>query len=154
MQTQKNIQCISEFYIILQCFPHIDWGRPGIFTAAQVYLVTHFCFYYYYYPLTLFLSTRENETIRNRLTIGKSPLALHVLYGSFCVLDNCRHSHRQAPVFPICSLWQAASTALCQQLPRDERDFSTIFSNFQTLLADFIHNRFILTTLAKKKKKP
>ncbi len=40
------------------------------------------------------------------------------------------------------------STALCHQLPRDERDFSTIFSNFQNILAAFIffHNRYILTT--------
>ncbi len=39
---------------IYQCFPHIDFtwaGRPGILTAAQVYLVTHFCFYYYYYTI-------------------------------------------------------------------------------------------------------
>ncbi len=36
-------------------------------------------------------------------------------------------------------LWRAAliSTALCHQLPRDKRDFSTIFSNFQTLLVAF-----------------
>ncbi len=65
------------------------------------------------------------------------------------VCDNCRHSHRQPPVFPIRSLWRAASTALCHQLPRDERDFSTIFRNVQTLLDDFFRNRYILTTLKK-----
>lgn len=34
-----------------QCFPHIDltWaGHPGILTAAQIYLVTYFCLYYFY----------------------------------------------------------------------------------------------------------
>ncbi len=44
----------------------------------------------------------------------------------------------------IIYLWRAASisTISCHQLLRDERDFSTIFSNFQTLLAAFFfHNR-------------
>ncbi len=54
--------------------------------------------------------------------------------------------------FPYIHLWRAASisTALCHQLPRD---FSTIFSNFQTPLADFFHYRYILTTQANLWKK-
>ncbi len=127
-----------------QCFPHIDFtwaGRPGILTAAQVYLVTHFCFYYYYYLLHFFfLSARDNETIRDRITSGKSPLAQRVSYCSFCVLKSRRHSHSVSHT--LIHLWRAAtiSTARCHQ-PRvshtHEHNFSTIFSNFQTLLAAF-----------------
>ncbi len=83
-----DLPLITELALLIrcaQCFPHIDFtwvGHPGIFTAAQVYLVAHFFFNYYYYPLTLFfvifLSALENETIRDRLTSGKSPLALCV----------------------------------------------------------------------------
>ncbi len=86
--------------MIEQCFPHIDltWaGRPGILTAAQVYLVTHFCFYYYYYLLHFFLSARDNETIRDWITSGKSPLVLCVSYCSFCELKNVD----TPSVFPI-----------------------------------------------------
>ncbi len=85
----------------------------GILTAAQVYLVTHFCYLLHFF----FLSTRDNETIRDRLTRGKSPLARRVSHCSFCVLRNCRHSHRQALSL---YLQRAAtiSTARCHQLPR------------------------------------
>ncbi len=113
-------------------------GGPPRLTAAQIYLVTHFCFYYYYY-LTLFLffflSARDNETIRDRLTSWKSPLARLVLHCSFCVLKNCRHSHRQALFF---YLYVAGSNNIHRPLPSapashtQEREFSTIFSNFQT----------------------
>ncbi len=127
----------------IQCFPHIDFtwaGRPGILTAAQVYLVKHFCFYYYYYLLHFFLSARDNETIRDRLNSGKSPLALCVSYCSFCVLKKCRHSHRRSPpVFPI-RWFICGGPQLLPSAPAShthERDFSTIFSHFQTLLAAF-----------------
>ncbi len=48
----------APVYVYIQCFPHIDFtwaGRPGILTAAQVYLAKHFCFYYYYHLLHFFL---------------------------------------------------------------------------------------------------
>ncbi len=129
----------------------------GVFPTHRLYLggPPKYIWWHIFVFITIlillqFLSARENETIHNRLTIGKSPLALHISFGSFCVLENCRHSHRQPPVFPIRSLWRAASTALCHQLPRDECDFSTIFRNFQTLLVDFFHNKYTLTALAKK----
>ncbi len=110
-------------------FPtHGLYGRPSIF------LVTYFCFYYYYYLLHFFLSARDNETIRDRLTSWKSPLARRV---SHCyVLKNCPHSHRRSPVFPIC--WficgglATISTAPLPSAPAShthERDFSIIFSN-------------------------
>ncbi len=113
--------------------PHIDfvntyiYSRPSIFGDTFLFLLLLLSSY------TFFLSARENETIRNRLTIGKSPLAPHISYGSFCVLKNCRHSHRQPPVFPIGSFVASRLNInrLCHQLPLDEREFSTIFSNFQ-----------------------
>ncbi len=80
-----------------------------------------------------------------------SPLALRVSY--CCVLKNCRHSHRQ-PCFPY-DLFVAGRNNIHHPLPSvpsshtQECDFSTIFSNFQTLLAAFFpHNRYILTNLA------
>jgi len=77
---------------IIKCFPHIDFTWAGrIFMSAQVYFVTLF----------FILSARENETVRDRLTSGKSSLALSVSYFSFCVLKNCQLSHRKSPVFPI-----------------------------------------------------
>ncbi len=111
---------LGNISITIQCFPHIDFtwaGRPGILTAAQVYLVTHFYFYYYYYHLLhFFLPARDNETIRDRLTSWKSPLARRVSHCSFCVLRNCPHSHRQALSL---YLWRDAtiSTTRCHQLP-------------------------------------
>ncbi len=69
-------------------------GRPSIFGGTFLFLLLLL-------SLTLFLSARDNENICDRLTSGKSPLAPRVLYCSFCVLNNCRHSHRQSPVFPI-----------------------------------------------------
>ncbi len=120
-----------------QCFPHIDFtsaGRPGILTAAQVYLVTHFCFYYYYYLLHI-LSARDNETIRDRLTSGKSPLAQRVSYCSFCVLKNCRHSHNLL-CFPYADLFVAGRNNIHRPLPSAPASH-TIFSNFQTVLAAF-----------------
>ncbi len=85
-----------------------------------------------------------------------SPLALRVSY--CCVLKNCRHSHRQ-PCFPY-DLFVAGRNNIHHPLPSapsshtQECDFSTIFSNFQTLLAAFFpHNRYILTNLATFLKK-
>ncbi len=96
---------LYHWVIILYCsVSHTDFtwaGRPGILTAAQVYLVKHFCFYYYYLLHFFFLSARDNETIRDRLNSGKTPLALRISYCSFCVLKNCPHSLRRSPVFPI-----------------------------------------------------
>ncbi len=110
-------------------------------TAAQVYLVTHFCFYYYYYLLHFFfLSARDNETIRDQLTSWKSPLARRVSHCLFCVLKNCRHSHRQALSL---YLYVAGRNNIHHPLPSapashtQECDFSTIFSNFQTILVAF-----------------
>ncbi len=109
-------------------------------TAAQVYLVTHFCFYYYYYLLHFFLSARDNETIRDQLTSWKSPLARRVSHCLFCVLKNCRHSHRQALSL---YLYVAGHNNIHHPLPSapashtQECDFSTIFSNFQTILVAF-----------------
>ncbi len=80
-----------------------------MFTASQVHLVTHFSFYYYYYPLTLFLSARENETIRDRLTSGKSPLALRVSYGSLCARELSTLPQTISSVsYTFIYLWRAA----------------------------------------------
>ncbi len=92
-------------------------GRPSILTAAQVYLVTHFCFItIIILHFFFFLSARDNETIRDRLTSWKSPRARRVSHCLFCVLKNCRHSLRQALSL---YLWRAAtiSTTRSHQLP-------------------------------------
>ncbi len=140
-------------YEWMQCFPHIDF----ILTAAQVYLVTHFCFYYYYYRLHFFLSARDNETIRDRITSGKSPLVLCVSYCSFCELKNRRHSLSVSHT--LIYLWRAAtiSTTHCHQLPRLTHTSATLaqyLATFRPFCWLFPHNRYILTNLAIFFKKP
>ncbi len=143
------------FWQVEQCFPHIDFtwaGRPGILTAAQVYLVTHFCYLLHF---IFFLSTRDNETIRDRLT-RKSPLARRVSHCSFCVLRNGPHSHRQALSL---YLWRAAkiSTARCHQLPHLTHKSVTLalyLATFRPFWRLFSHNRYILTNLATFLDKP
>ncbi len=103
-----------------------------------------------------FLSTRDNETIRDRLTRGKSPLARRISYCSFCVLRNCRHSHRQALSL---YLWRAAtiSTARCHQLPHLTHKCATLaqyLATFRPFWRLFSHNRYILTNLATFLDKP
>ncbi len=121
-------------------------GRPSIFGDTFLFLLLLLSY-------TFFLTARDNETIRDRLTSWKSPRAWRVSHFSFCVLKNCRHSHRQALSL---YLWRAAtiSTARCHQLPHlTHRARLSVFSNFQTLLAAFFHNRYILTNLATFLKK-
>ncbi len=122
----KNIPVFPTHRLYLGHPPKYIWWHIFVFIIIIIIIII---------PVHFFFAPRENETISNRLTIGKSPLALHVSYGSFCMLENCRHSHRQPPVFPIRSF-------ICGEPPQppsaisvttDERDFS----NFQTLLADF-----------------
>ncbi len=80
-------------------------GRPIIFGDTFLFLLLLL-------SLTLFfLSIRDNETIRDRLT------------------TTIHHPLPSAP---------ASLT--------HEHNFSTIFSNFQNILAAFFHNRYILTT--------
>ncbi len=58
----------------------------------------------------------------------------HTLIYLWRPASNATNTHRPLPSAP-------ASHTL-------ERDFSTIFSNFQTLLVAFFHKRYILTNLA------
>ncbi len=138
-----------------QCFPHIDFtwaGRPGILTAAQVYLVKHFCFYYYYY-LLFFLSARDNETIRDRLTSGKtSPRPMR-----FILLVLCAQELSTLPQ-TIFSVWRAAtiSTTCCHQLPRLTHTSATLvlyLVTFRPFWRLFSLNGYILTNLETFKKK-
>ncbi len=114
-------------------------GRPSIF--GDTFLLS--------LQLFFFLSARDNETIRDRLTRGKSPLARHVSYCSFCVLKNCPHSHRQALSL---YLWRAAtiSTTRCHQLPHLTHKSVTLaqyLATFRPFWRLFSHNRYILTNL-------
>ncbi len=74
-----------------QCFPHIDFtwaGYPGILTAAQVYLVTHFCFITVIISYTFFLSARDKETIRDRVTKWKiSPRPMRFVLLVLCAQE-------------------------------------------------------------------
>ncbi len=113
-------------------------GRPSIFGDTFLLSLTLF----------FFLSTRDNETIRDRLTRGKSPLT--------GVLRNCRHSLRQALSL---YLWRAAtiSTARCHQLPHLTHKSATLaqyLATFRPFWRLFSHNRYILTNLATFLDKP
>ncbi len=125
-------------------------GHPSIFSDTFLFLLLLL-------SLTLFLSSRDNETIHDQLTIGKSPLTLNDSYGSFCVLENCRHSHRQPPVFPIRSFICATiSTTRCPQLPHLSHTSATLaqyLATFRPFWRLFFHNRYILTNLVTLKKK-
>ncbi len=130
----------SKTECLIQCFAHID------FTWAGYTSILWWHIFVFITIIILFLSAWENATIGDRLTIGQSPLALHVWYG--CARERSTPPQTTSSVsHTFIYLCRAASTA-CHQLPRD---FSTIFSNFQTFLAAFFHNRYILTTLAALK---
>lgn len=62
---------------------HTGVDLSGILTVAKVYLATHFSIYIF------FLFVQENSAIRDRLTIGQSPLALLLLY-LFILLSECK----------------------------------------------------------------
>ncbi len=131
-------------------------SRPSIFGDTFLFLLLLLSSY------TFFLSAWDNETIRNQLISGKSPLALHVSHFSFCVLKNCRHSHRQSPVFPI--RWFICGeppqyphrppqipTTCCHQLLHLTHTSATLaqyFATFRPFWWLFYHNRYILTNLA------
>ncbi len=105
------------------------------------------------YNFFFFFFARDNETIRDWLTSGKSPLAQRVSYCLFCVLKNGQHSHRQSPVFPIrwfiCGGPQqyppaAAISSRVSQYLATFRPFWRLF---------FPYNRYMLTNLATSLKK-
>ncbi len=103
--------------------------------------------------LTLLLSTRDNETIRSRLTIGKSPVARTARSVCSRTVDTPTDDLQ---CFPYVNLFVAGRNNIHRPLPSapasltQECDFSTIYSNFQNILVAFFHNRDILTYLATK----
>ncbi len=130
----------------MQCFPHIDFtwaGRPGILTAAQVYLAKHFCFITIIISYTFFLSARDNETIRDRLNSGKtSPRPMRFILLVLCAQELSTLPQTISSVsHTLIYLWRVSNIhRLLPSAPAShthERDFSTIFSHFQTLLAAF-----------------
>ncbi len=130
-------------------------GRPSIFGDTFLFLLLLLSlslFFFFFF----FLSARDNETIRDRLTSWKSPLARRVSHCSFCVLKNCRHSHRQALSL---YLWRVAtiSTTRCHQLPHLTHKSATLaqyLATFRPFWKLFSHNRYILTNLATFLKRP
>ncbi len=86
----------SNFWLLLCMFPihRLYLSGPPRYIWWHIFVFINIISY-------AFIIHRDNETICDWLTVGKSPLVLHVLYGSFCVLENCRHSHIQSPGFPI-----------------------------------------------------
>ncbi len=145
-------------HTITQCFPHIDFtwaGRPGILTAAQVYLLKHFCFYYYYYLLHFFLSARDNETIRDQLNSGKtSPRPMRFILLVLCAQELSTLPQTISSVsHTLIYLWRAAtiSTARCHQLPRLTHTSVTLalyLVTFRPFWRLFSLNGYILTNLA------
>ncbi len=103
-------------------------GRPSIFGHTILFLLLLL-------SLTLFLSARDDETICDQLTSGKSPLARRVSFCSFCVLKNCDTPTDDLQCFPYAGLFVAGRNNIHQPLPSApashtrERNFSTIFSN-------------------------
>ncbi len=123
----------------MQCFPLIDFtwaGRPCIFGDL--------------FFIILFIRPRKwnHPWSINYRKISHRPTHFIVLWAQeLLTLPQTISSVSHTIIY----LWRATSisTIRCHQLPRDERDFSTIFSNFQTLLAAFFfHNRYTLTNLA------
>ncbi len=118
-------------------------GRSSIFGDTFLFLLLLL-------SLTLFLSARDNETIRDRLTSWKSPLALCVLYCSFCELKNCRHS----PVFPIrwfiCGGPQQypPPAAISSRISHTSATLAQYLATLRPFWRLFPHNRYILTNLA------
>ncbi len=100
--------------------------------------MTHFCFYYYYYLLQLFfLSARDNETIRDQLTSGKSPLPNAFVATARSVCSRTVDTPTdELQCFPYADLFVAGRNNIHRPLPSAPASH-TIFSNFQTLLAAF-----------------
>ncbi len=148
----KRKKMHSNFYINIQCFPHIDFP---IIINGRAYLVTHFCFYYYYYLLHFFLSAQDNETIRDRLTVGQSPLARTARSVCLRTVDTPRDNLQCFPYVHLfvagCNNMNIRSVGRCLQSTRsdspgvcseqwaaEKQHFysytSTVFSNFHNYL--------------------
>ncbi len=81
-------------------------------------------------------------------------LALLVSYSSFCVLENCRHSHRQSPVFPIRSFICGGPPQYQPPAAISSRVTSATLAlylaTWRPFWQLFFHNRYILATFLKK----
>ncbi len=104
-------------------------GRPSIFGDTFVFItIISYVFFFFFF----FIRLRFNETICDRLTVGQSPLARTAR----SVCSNCRR-------FPYVHLFVAACNNIHPPLPSapasltHECSFSTIFVNFQNILAAF-----------------
>ncbi len=106
------------------------------------YIWWHICFYYYHLlrVFFFFFHLRFNETICDRLTVGQSPLARTAR--SVCS-RNVNTPTDNLQCFPYVHLFVAACNNIHPPLPSapasltHECSFSTIFVNFQNILAAF-----------------
>ncbi len=57
-------------------------------TFLFLLLLSSYTFFFFFFFFFFFLSARDNKTIRDRITSGKSPLTLSVSFCSFCMLST------------------------------------------------------------------
>ncbi len=116
--------------------PKYIYGRPSIFgdNCTQLVFITIIILSHFFYP------PRKWNHLRsiNYWKISPRPtrfVRLVLRAQGLLTLPQTTSSVTHALIY----LWRAAliSTAFCHQLPCDKRDLSTVFSNFQTLLAAF-----------------
>ncbi len=124
--------CISTVFLTHR--PYLG-GLP-ILTAAQGYLVTHFCFYYYYYLLHF----------HEQLNIVQSPLARTAHSVCSRTVDTPTDNLQ---CFPYVHLIVAGRNNIHHQLPRLSHTSATLalyLATFRTFWRLLFHIRYILTT--------
>ncbi len=103
--------------------------------------------------LTLLLSTRDNETIHNRLTIGKSPVARTARSVCSRTVDTPTDNLQCFPYVHLFVLGRNSIHRPLHQLPHLSHTSATLaqyIATFRTFWWLFFHNRDILTYLATK----
>ncbi len=118
----KRKKMHSNFYINIQCFPHIDF--PIIINSHPSIFGNTFLFLLLLLSLTLFLYARDNETIRDRLTVGQSPLARTARSVCFRTVDTPRDNLQCFPYVRLfvagCNNMNIHSVGRCLQSTRSD----------------------------------
>ncbi len=120
-------------------------GPPRYINGPPKYICETFLFYYYYYLLHFFFIARDNETIRDRLNSGKiSPRPTRFVLLVLCAQELSTLPQTISSVsHTLIYLWRVSNIhRLLPSAPAShthERDFSTTFSHFQTLLFFFYY---------------
>ncbi len=142
-------------------FPTHSFTWPGlickmyIFTATQVYLVTHLVFYYYYYPLTLFVIRPRKWNHPRSINYWKiSARPTHFIQLVLCAQGLSTLPQKISSVsHTLIYLRRAASisTALCHRLlclTHTSATLALYLATLRTFWQLFFHKRYIQTNLA------